>query len=585
MKYRYICLGLLALSLSFWGCEDFLDSKPLGKLNEGVLGQETTIDKLCISAYAGLAVPYAEPYRYAYENNWAFGDVRAETAYKGGGGVNDIWELNALETFSGFYPSNAIANGTWCALYISVQRCNSAIRLLKQVSESELPERDVRLGEMRFLRAHFYFNLSRLFNRIVYFDETMKTVDVASLPNNQYTRDEILGMIADEFAEAAKLLPETQPEIGRVTKYAAIAYRAKALLYRAYEQNNKNQFVALKPELLEEVITLCDTVINSGKYGLLDDFQQLALVEYETGPETVFAVKHSIEDGTADGGRFNKCNTLNVPRGIAYSGDGFFQPSQNLVNSYKTDANGIPLLDTYNEGDLMTVDDGFIYNVDPRLDFTVGRIGIRWKTFTTEPYNESWAREPATYGYYGCKKFLLSPESKYMRPGWPWGANSLDFRVIRYADLLLWKAEALIQLNRQDEALPLINQIRLRAKNSAYVTAWEGTGYAANYVINTYRDGENCTWTKEYAWKALQFERKLELAMEGERFFDLVRWGIADQVLNEEYLPKERTLREYLKTGSFVPERDEYLPIPQDQIGYSHGLYKQNPGYDGYDGN
>lgn len=583
MKYRTLYLALVSALLMSGCSKDFLDSKPKGRLNDGVLGTPENIENICISAYAALTVPYnyGQQYRYAFENNWVFGEVRAETAYKGGGGTNDIWEINALETYTGFYPSNDIANGTWTALYISVQRCNDAIRLLKALSEKEFPLRNTRIAEMRFLRAHYYFNLSRLFNRIVYFDETVYTEDLPTTPNDQYSRDEILEMIATEFGVAAEDLPETQPEVGRVTKYAALAYQAKANLYRAYVQDKKNQFVSLNTDALENVVTLCDEVIGSGKYELLDDFQKLALVEYETGSESVFAVKHSIEDGMANGGRFNWCNTLNIPRAV-YSGDGFFNPSQHLVNSFKTSASGLPLFDTYNDSNLATVDDGFRFNVDPRLDYTVGRIGIRWKTWTAEAYNESWLRDPMTYGYFSSKKFLLSPDDPNMRPGWPWGASNLDFQVIRYADVLLWKAEALIQLGRQGEALPLINKIRMRTKNSPYVLSWSGDSYAANYCIEPYKDGENCTWTKEYAWEALKFERKLELALEGERFFDLVRWGIADYVLNVQYLPKERLLREYLKAGSFVPSRDEYLPIPQIQIGYSFGAYKQNPGYEGY---
>jgi len=273
---------------------------------------------------------------------------------------------------------------------------------------------------------------------------------------------------------------------------------------------------------------------------------------------------------------------LNVPKGPAYSGDGFFQPSQNLVNSYKTDANGVPQIDTYNNSNLLTVADGLAANVDPRLDFTVGRIGVRWKDYAAAPYDINWSREPATYGTYATKKFLVSTNSPYLVKGWPWGGSALNYQVIRYADVLLWKAEALIELGRQAEALPLINAIRTRAKNSKYVLAWNNTSstdYAAKYNISAYQDGVNCTWTQAFARKALRFERKLELAMEGERFFDLVRWGIADQTLNTEYFAKEKVLRDFLRNAHFVKGRDEYFPIPQNQINFSAGLYSQNPGF------
>jgi hypothetical protein len=169
-----------------------------------------------------------------------------------------------------------------------------------------------------------------------------------------------------------------------------------------------------------------------------------------------------------------------------------------------------------------------------------------------------------------------------MVKGWPWGGSALNHTIIRYADVLLWKAEALIELNRQNEAVALINQIRSRAKNSKYVLAWNNTSatdYAANYKIETYQPGVNVIWTQDFARKALRFERKLELALEGDRFFDLVRWGVADQVLNQEFFPKEKQLRTYYTNARFVKGRDEYFPIPQAQINFSGDIYKQNPGY------
>lgn len=579
MKYSYL---LLAVMMLFTACKkDFLDSKPQGKLSDELLNSPDGIESLCVSAYAALAGPEGDNLVFlSPTTNWVYGDVRAETAYKGGGGIGDIWEFNAFETFIGVYATNGLLDRKWFHMYRSVQRANSAIRRLNAVTEAEVPLKKVRLGEMRFLRAHYFFEVSRLFNKIPYFDENVEAEDYVKISNDQFTRDQILEKIAKEFEEAAALLPATQPEKGRANKYAAMAYQAKVTLYRAYRQNADNTVASIDRELLTKVVALCDEVAKGG-YGLLADFQWLSEVEHENGPESVFAVQYSKNDGTANG-RINWSNLLNAPKGPAYSGDGFFQPSQNLVNSYKTDANGIPQFDTYNNSNLMTVQDGFNTNVDPRLDFTVGRLGIRWKNFSGSPYAEDWVREPATYGYYHTKKFLVSPESPFMVKGWPWGGSALNFDIIRFADVLLWKAEALIELGRQDEAVGLINRVRERAKNSKYVLAWNNssaTDYAANYKLGLYQPGVNCTWTQDYARKALRFERKLELAMEGERFFDLVRWGVADQVLNQEYFPREKTLRTYLKDSRFVKGRDEYFPIPQAQINFSGDLYKQNPGY------
>ena len=580
MKYKYIFIAFLFL---FSACEDdFLDSKPRGKLSDELLNTPEGIEALVTAAYSALAGPEGSDGTFlSPTTNWIYGDVRAETAYKGGGGIGDLWEYNAFETYTGVFPNNGLLDRKWFQLYVSVQRANNAIRRLNAVTEQEYPLKDVRLGEMRFLRAHFFFELSRLFNRIPYFDENVATENYGKISNVEFTRDEILEKIANEFAAAAELLPANQPEAGRVTKYAAIAYQAKVTLYRAYKQNEDNTVANIDQALLKKVVELTNEVIASGKYSLLPDFQHLSMVEYENGPESVFAVQYSINDGTTNG-RINWSNLLNAPKGPAYSGDGFFLPSQNLVNSYKTTEEGLPALETYNNSNLMTIADGFATSVDPRLDFTVGRLGIRWKNYNEAPYSEAWAREPATYGYYSTKKFLVSPESPFMVQGWPWGASALNHQIIRYADVLLWKAEALIELGQQDEAAELINQVRARAKASQYVLAWDNdspTDYAADYNIGLYQPGVNVTWTQDFARQALRFERKLEFAMEGERFFDLVRWGIADEKLNNEYFAKEKTVRTYLQNAQFVKGRDEYFPIPQAQINFSGGLYQQNPGY------
>lgn len=562
--------------------KDFLETNPKGKLSDELLNTPDGIEALCISSYAALAGPEGSDGTFlSPTTNWVYGDVRAETAYKGGGGIGDIGEFNQFETFTAVYPSNGLLDRKWFSLYRSVQRANSAIRRLNAVTEAEVPLKNIRLGEMRFLRAHFFFELSRLFNRVPYFDENVETADYIKVSNVEFTRDQILEKIAKEFGDAAALLPAKQPQAGRASKYAAIAYQAKVTLYRAYKQNADNTLASIDKNLLNDVVNECDLVINNGGYDLLPDFQQLAEAEHDNSVESVFAVQYSIADGT-DQGRINWSNLLNVPRGPAYGGDGFFQPSQNLVNSYKTDANGIPLLDGYNNSNLMTVQDGLATNVDPRLDFTVGRLGIRWKNYAASPYGPDWAREPATYGYYANKKALVSPESPFMVKGFPWGGSALNFHIIRFADVLLWKAEALIEMNRQDEAVPLINKVRVRAKNSKYVLAFNNanaTDYAAKYNVNAYKPGDNCVWSNDYARKALRFERKLEFALEGERFFDLVRWGNADQVLNNEYFLKEKVLRTYLQNAKFVKGKDEYFPIPQAQVNFSGGLYQQNPGY------
>ena len=579
MKISYKILGaIFAMSVGLVACsEDFLERPPLGTLNEGTLQSADGVELLCTSAYGALHSPNASSWFETFLgggcNGWLYSDVRSDVAYKGGGGIADCANFHAMEVFNGVYPQHDHINGKWFNLYASVQRAQSALRVLNNLTDEEFPARKSRIGEMKFLRSLFFFDLHRLFNRIPYFDENVAIGEYVEVSNVEYTREELLDKIAKDLEQAALLLPEFQTEVGRVNKYAAKALQAKVLLYRAYEHDANYSVKNINREILNQVVTLCEEL--EGHYSLLADFQHLDLIAYDNGIESVFEIQFSHDDGTTLH-RTSWMYALCSPTAAKYAGCGFFQPSQNLVNSYRTDENGLPLLDDYNSVSIITREDGLNNNVDPRLDFVVGRPGIRWKTYTTETYGDNWVRDAGTYGKYGCKRHLISPEDPAM---WELGMCDLNWDIIRYADVLLWKAEALIELDRHAEALPIINQIRERAKKSSYVKDWTNpTANAAKYVIDTYKDGVNCNWTKEYARKALRHERKIEFAMEGDRFFDLVRWGVAADVMNE-YFAAERMHRPYMGEATFTHGKDEYLPIPSAQIELSHGLYQQNPFY------
>lgn len=571
------CSLAFGLLLSVSCSKDFLERPPLGAISEGTLNTTDGVEMLCTAAYGGLHSPNANEWFYMWQTggalDWLYGDVRSDIAYKGGGGISDQPEFHAMEVFQGVYPQHGHINGKWFNLYCAVQRANSAMVVLNSMTTKEYPYRDIRIGEMKFLRSYFFFDLLNIFGHIPYFDENTEIGDYASISNREFTREEILDKIAKDLDEAADLLPETQPEIGRANKFSAYALEAKVLLYRAYEHDSHYSVVNVNQTVLNKVVSLCDKL--DGHYSLLPDFQDLDLIEFDNGDESVFEIQFSHDDGTTLH-RTSWMFALASPVGAKYAGCCFFIPSQSLANSYRTDANGLPCFDDFNDVRIQTVAEGKANNVDPRLDFVIGRPGIRWKTYPTEPFKESWCRDVGTYGNFCSKRHLISPEDPRM---WELGMCDLNWKIIRYADVMLWKAEALIELGRQDEAVGLINAIRKRAKNSAYVTDWDDpTQPAAKYKIEEYRPGVNCVWTQDYARKALRFERKLELAMEGDRFFDLVRWGVAGDVMND-YFDYERTVRPYMGGISFHHGKDEYLPIPSAQIELSHGIYKQNPNY------
>ncbi len=586
MKLKNIfTIALAGLALSACS-DDFLENKPQGSLSDGNMNDPSAVDLLVNGAYATFGCRYADsndPHLFPV-TNWSYGEVRADNAYKGGGGETDLWEIHDMET-SRIQPNNGFLDGKWFNVYCGISRCNSAIRALRKVDESQNKNKASRIAEVRVIRDHWYFELVRLFNRIPYMDIDLPENDYTSVRNDEFTRDEHLDRIANDLLEAANDLPDSQSEIGRINRRIALAYAAKVKLYQAYEQDPQtNAVTGINRTLLQEVVDLIDGIQG---YDLLADFQQLDLLEYENGPESVFAIQFSKDDGSSGVGRINWSMLLNsmTGPGCPWQGDGFLLPSQDLINAYQTDADGLPVFDYQNRPDYGKVvfdsNGGYSLgntdgNVDPRLDFITGRPTIRYKTFEERACG-LWVRNSDVYGYNNTKRFWLSPESKDAEQGWPWGASALNWQIIRYADLLLYKAEALIELggNGLEEARTLINRVRARAMNSSYVKDFDDPSKdAANYKIGLY---PAAGWTQDYARQALRTEMRLEKAMEGERFFDLVRWGIAKETMNN-FFAAEKDNRIYYQNVSFETG-EEYFPIPVAQYNFSGGIYVQNPGY------
>ena len=583
MKLKNILASLCVVMTT--GCSDnFLENPPQGSLSDGVMNSPEAIELLVNAAYAslyGMTNEQGDPCMRP-TTNWSYGEVRADNAYKGGGGEGDVWDVHAMETFQ-MQSNNGNLDGKWFNLYSLISRCNSALRVLKAADPNEYKDRDMRIAEVKVIRAHHYFELVRLFNKVPYIDEDLKVSEYVDVPNDQFTRKEHLARIAGDLLDAAEDLPEKQGEVGRINRNIALAYAAKVKLYEAYEQDEQTHVVTgVNKQLLREVVDLIDEVKG---YDLLKDFQQLDMIAYENGPESVFSVQYSMNDGSSDGGRINWSNLLNSPGGNSpYHGDGFFLPSQDLINAYQTDENGLPVFDYQSRPDYGVVE--FIDEthqklsnteptVDPRLDFVVGRPTITYKTYRETPC-QSWVRDRGVYGHNCAKRFWVSPESPDMIKGWPWGASELNWQIIRYADLLLYKAEALIELGEDLEtARQLINRVRQRAMDSEYVKDFNNPEKdAANYKIGLYpAEG----WTQDYARQALRTEMRLEKALEGERFFDLVRWGIAQDVMTR-YFEAEKDQRVYYQVAKF-DAGEEYFPIPVAQYNFSLGRYTQNYGY------
>ena len=588
-KRNVIMLWALSFGVFFSSCsEDFLDKPAYGALSDEVLADEQGINALLIGAYAaldlqgnGTALGGGNPWESA-PTNWIYGDITGGDAHKGSDG-GDQPPINSIAVHN-VDPSNGFFNTKWKALYEGVARTNAVLRLLDQVEDIGEQERANIAGQARFLRGHYYFELKKMFNRVPWIDETTENPNV---PNDT----DIWPNIEADFQFAYNNLPETQDEVGRANKWAAGSYLGKTYLYQEKYQEAR--------DVLEEVID--NGVTSNGlSYGLTESYHANFNAATENNQESVFAIQMVANDGTNTIANSNQGLMLAYPYNSPFRCCGFYQPTQDLVNSFRTEeSTGLPYLDNYNANPVKN-DMGILssepftpdtQSLDPRLDWTVGRRDIPYHDWGYHPgYN--WIREQSSGGPYAPKKHIYWQEhaDQYAdQSSWAPG-NAINYLVIRFADVLLMAAEAHAQTGNLDQALTYVNMVRGRMADNPefwlkdYVDpANPMAGFtnedAANYNVQRYPDGYFTS--EDVAMDAIMHERRVELAMEGHRFFDLVRWGVAEEVLND-FFEYEGQITTDVRGGSFS-QNDRYFPIPQRQIDLSTTsegpVLQQNPGY------
>ena len=543
--------AILSMGMTMNSCEDMLDTKPQGTFTDEQIGDEEALD-LMTSAYASLLNHYfgnnesfAGPI-----NNWVF-DVRSDDALKGGDGVTMEGYIHQLE-IGNVQSDNDVVTFKWRNNYYSISRCNTAIRGIQASTSISDQEKNSYVAEMKTLRAYFYFDMLRIFEKFPYFDETV--VNPSECRADQYSREQIAEFIKQDLRDSYEILPPTQAEVGRFNRYVAAALLARVDLFTSD---------------WAEAETYAGYVIDSHQYELYPNFLDMSKPEYNNQYESILAIQFSSAN-SPDQYNYNNCLNCTWSEGNLYgNGDDFYLASQDLVNAFRTDENGLPYLD--GAPDDQNVDRAdFEGNIDPRLDFTVGRIGMPWRS---HQYNEKWCRNLELYGQYSGKKPYPAPESPYVKPGIvPWGASSLNGLLIRYADVLLMKAEALIEQNKDlEEARTLINDVRRKAARSvdASYEPIDCNPMVASYKVSEY---PATGWNQDYARKAVRMERRLELAMEGLRWFDLVRWGTVVETVNN-YYETEGKIRTYYQ-GANLSSDEIYFPIPVNQVDNAGDLYK-----------
>jgi hypothetical protein len=598
MKLKFLIPVSLVLIAAVVACsKDFLDKPPLGTLNPAIMATEKGVQGLLIGAYSLVDGEGAAGDGFASgASNWIFGGVASDDAYKGSD-PTDVAEAAPMEQWVSLTSTNSAVPQKWVMGYSGAQRCNDVLRTLPLATDISAAKVAEITAQARFLRAFYHFELKKIFNKIIYVDETVNkdnTNVTNSDPASVWTK------IEDDLNAAISGLPDAWPgEPGRANVWAAKALLAKVYMFQA-------KYSTAYP-LLQDIIANGKTA-GGAKYGLNDHFYSNFNPAQKNSKESVFAAQTSVKDNSSvDWGgdpNGNYGDILNFP----YSSGpgaccGFNNPSQDLANAFKTDpTTGLPLFDTYYQLPNVSAESGTSYagTVDPRIDWTMGRPGIPYLDWGLHP-GVAWIRNPVNDGNKSPIKnvYAASQKDAFTDVGSAyWGPTELvanNVNIIRFSDVLLWAAECAADANDFAGATAYVNQVRQRMMD--HPEAWVKTGAggnAANYnaaaaIYNSGTDADNYKIglyptfpDKAYAVKAIQFERRLELAMEGQRFFDLVRWGIAAPTINT-YIAREKANRPLKANANFTAGKNEYMPIPQGEIDNvnSDGTIRleQNPGY------
>lgn len=606
-----VVLGTAAL----YGCKNFLTDaeQSQGTLNSQTLETQSGLEGTLIAAYRTLDCTYGTSNDWGCAvSNWVWGNIAGDDSYKGSTS-DDQPGINDIEGYHwGGARGQSYINTKWTAVYEGVVRANATLNLLDLIQKDKPGLISAGLaaaihGEALFLRAHYHFEAFRMWGNIPYY---------RAQDNDYYKANEdSAAVVADLLVDLDSAVSLLQPTPwgnadGRADQWTAKAYRGRVEAYAAG--------LLKDPSYWDKAIADFEDVKNNGPYALEQSFDRVwtGFKTYQNGPETIFAYQASVNDGNPDGENSNYGERLNFPYSGSHFGCcGFNQPTQNLVNFYRVDAAGLPLSlsapATWNSSDA-TLKAGDAAAVDPRLDWTVGRDGVPYKDWGPM-VQSSWVRDVTNGGPYTPKKNAHEAASgAESNVGWQnTQLNAVHIHIFRYADLLLMLAEGYVEKGRLEDARAIVNMIRTRAGVTAQgcglpseskASAAEVAEYPqcagdarmavpiddpsitwANYKIGLY----TTPWTDQtFARDAVRAERRLELGVEGQRFFDLRRWGIEDSLnafINGVGGGAEKSRRPFLLTAEPVTSKHHWFPIPDLQIQLStvngQTTLAQNPGW------
>jgi hypothetical protein len=591
--------------------EEFFNIRPVGAVDEGALLTEQGIDWMITGMYSTL---YAGPPNNTIMN-LIWGDNLAGNCNKGSQ-LSDQPNWTAIETYV-ITSDNGYFSSKWSHHYNGVFRANVVLDMLEKMSD-ELADKAGEEGDYiteaeaqaRFFRAMWHFENVKLFGAAIPYvgledyqssvNPQVSNVDDAG--NYVYIWDKIM----EDFQFAYDNLPDTwSKDQGRVNKWAALAYLAKVQMYYASPYNGANgtnPSTANWNTVKSTIETLmANGVDNKGQaFTLADTYEELFTAgESDWTGESVFDVQTTLSGTQTNTNQTWSSVWNNLTNKLTASGWGFIAPSTDLAYSYYVDANGLPYLDRGYEdlyatemqtisGNVVTTD--LTTFTDPRIDVNLGRFNVPywdWGTFTTI---DGIIREVGNGGLFYGKKHIMKKSDYGTYTVTKQRGSAKNPHVIRWADVLLWYAEALIETGTtgvDGDARYYVNLVRARAGND-YVRATGGTSYvmedlanggagdgsdaAANYRIGLWPASQFST--PEGAMKALRAERRAELAMEGHLWYDLARWGIVVEEVND-YLAFEQG---YLSRFANKAYGSTWftMPLPDAQITTMEGLLVQN---------
>ncbi len=489
MKHRFFRM-FFAVSLlwSAAACTDFLEKEPLGLITEDAYFKTPEHAVEAVNAVYNMLRRW-EVHVFSYIG---MTDIISDDADKGST-PTDASFLLELENFS-FNATNIAPLSVWQGYYRGIHRANVAIERIPQI-EMDAALRDRLVGEAKFLRGYFYFNLVRWFGDV--------PLITRPLPPDEFkqpraTKEQVYAQIIKDLEEAAAVLPATHSaaDRGRVTRGSANGMLAK--VYLTLGDFQRTEQYAL-------------TVINSGTYALFPNYERLFQQEGQMSSESVFEVVTTADQQGLGGSQFNEVQGV---RGVPNLGWGFNRPSDDLIRAYEPG--------------------------DPRREATILYVGevLPDGTAIVEDNPETINER------YNQKAWVPR------RPDGRNGAGGGNIRILRYADVLLMAAEALNENGKTQEALTYLNQVRTRARGTRPATVLPNVTVTDRAQL------------RQRIWQ----ERRVELAMEQQRWFDLLRQGRAGAVM--------KALGKNFQEG-----KHELFPIPQNEVDLSGGLITQNPNY------